>query len=501
MRSNIGEFLSILRKSKGLTQQEVADALGVSNKTVSSWETGASCPDISMLPAIAELFGVTCDELLRGERIAAAEPAARAEEKREKALGRMLASLQNNAVISAWISIGLYLVAAIAVLLIGCAALESLIGFFVGLIFVLGGTLFNLIHYKVLRFQLTQDDFESAALQRCKRFLAAWQRAVLIVGAAALGFLLPHIEPPVHSGLDIKDALLYGAIWGAVLGVLAWLLSLIIGAVVRTAKHSYRTTPKKFFWTLKHGVIPYTLLGVLAVALFFGTMLFISLRSSGAMVGVPYYNFDSYAALQQQLEESALFSQYEHSLYDAGGLEKNTITAEVLAAAITEDSCPADWRIENTTSENAAVYYFAAFPQEFSDQYDHVAEGEGAFVRVPVFSVTLRNGMVFSCAILNPEFQGGVTELTVEEYYDYVIAEDEPVFEEGDALCYTLMIDFRLPLYYERQAARTQTAITIQVTVTAAAWLLLAGGYTAFYLPRRKKFLQNLPQDDHTATA
>ena len=66
MKSGIGEFLSILRKSKGLTQQEVADALGVSNKTVSSWETGASCPDIGMLHAIAELFGVTCDELLRG---------------------------------------------------------------------------------------------------------------------------------------------------------------------------------------------------------------------------------------------------------------------------------------------------------------------------------------------------------------------------------------------------------------------------------------------------
>ena len=69
MRSNIGEFLSVLRKSKGMTQQEVADSLGVSNNTVSGWETGASCPDISMLPAIAELFGVTCDELLRGERI------------------------------------------------------------------------------------------------------------------------------------------------------------------------------------------------------------------------------------------------------------------------------------------------------------------------------------------------------------------------------------------------------------------------------------------------
>lgn len=49
----MGEFLAALRKSKGYTQLEAANLLGVSNKTVSSWETGASCPDISMLPALA----------------------------------------------------------------------------------------------------------------------------------------------------------------------------------------------------------------------------------------------------------------------------------------------------------------------------------------------------------------------------------------------------------------------------------------------------------------
>lgn len=64
----MGEFLAAMRKSKGYTQQEVADRLLVSNKTVSSWERGASCPDIGMLPALAELYGVTCDEIIAGER-------------------------------------------------------------------------------------------------------------------------------------------------------------------------------------------------------------------------------------------------------------------------------------------------------------------------------------------------------------------------------------------------------------------------------------------------
>lgn len=89
-KTDIGEFLASLRKSKGYTQQEAADLLGVSNKTVSNWETGASCPDISMLPALAELYGVTCDEIVRGKRILAAEDEKTAEIKREKAMARLL---------------------------------------------------------------------------------------------------------------------------------------------------------------------------------------------------------------------------------------------------------------------------------------------------------------------------------------------------------------------------------------------------------------------------
>lgn len=65
----IGSFIAALRKSKGLTQQEVAECLGVSDKTVSKWECGNGLPDITSIPAIAELFEVTSDEILRGERI------------------------------------------------------------------------------------------------------------------------------------------------------------------------------------------------------------------------------------------------------------------------------------------------------------------------------------------------------------------------------------------------------------------------------------------------
>ncbi len=67
-KKTLGSFLSALRRAKGLTQQEVADRLLVSNRAVSRWERDEAAPDISLLPAIADLFGVTVDELLRGER-------------------------------------------------------------------------------------------------------------------------------------------------------------------------------------------------------------------------------------------------------------------------------------------------------------------------------------------------------------------------------------------------------------------------------------------------
>ena len=65
---SIGNFLAELRKEKGLTQKEIADFLNVSDKTVSHWECDKYSPDLSVIPILAEFFGVTCDEILRGER-------------------------------------------------------------------------------------------------------------------------------------------------------------------------------------------------------------------------------------------------------------------------------------------------------------------------------------------------------------------------------------------------------------------------------------------------
>ena len=54
-----GELLRLLRKSKNLTQKEIADRLGVVPKTVSKWETGHGFPDVSMISNLADVLGVS----------------------------------------------------------------------------------------------------------------------------------------------------------------------------------------------------------------------------------------------------------------------------------------------------------------------------------------------------------------------------------------------------------------------------------------------------------
>ena len=63
-----GMFMKELRKRNGLTQEQVAERLNVSNRTVSRWETGTNMPDISLLIEIAKIYDVSIPELIDGEK-------------------------------------------------------------------------------------------------------------------------------------------------------------------------------------------------------------------------------------------------------------------------------------------------------------------------------------------------------------------------------------------------------------------------------------------------
>ena len=85
----IGKRIAELRKKRDMTQFEIADRLGISYQAVSNWERGNSMPDIAKLPELAEIFGVTVDEILGSgnpvvEKVTAGEPVQPADYTREE---------------------------------------------------------------------------------------------------------------------------------------------------------------------------------------------------------------------------------------------------------------------------------------------------------------------------------------------------------------------------------------------------------------------------------
>lgn len=104
---SLGERLLELRKSKHLSQEEVADKLNVSRQTISKWETDSSTPDFDKIIPICELFEISTDELLTGNKEATEEKvntySMSEEEKSHKRIGGIVFSIFLYFIALAWI--------------------------------------------------------------------------------------------------------------------------------------------------------------------------------------------------------------------------------------------------------------------------------------------------------------------------------------------------------------------------------------------------------------
>ncbi len=88
-QEKIGKFISELRKEKNMTQQELADKLGVTDRAISHWENGRRLPDYSLLPTLCEILSISINELFRGERISK-------EDYKKKADENLMSALENS---------------------------------------------------------------------------------------------------------------------------------------------------------------------------------------------------------------------------------------------------------------------------------------------------------------------------------------------------------------------------------------------------------------------
>ena len=134
-KNSIGQFIATLRKANGMTQQEVADRLNVSNKAVSRWERDECSPDVTVIPALAEMFDVTCDELLKGERILESAKVEKKEQKVEKQVKSLVTKTLSGFKTMIWISLAIAVVGLICMFGISYGFYRPVIGFAVMLLF------------------------------------------------------------------------------------------------------------------------------------------------------------------------------------------------------------------------------------------------------------------------------------------------------------------------------------------------------------------------------
>jgi len=234
-KKTIGNFISTLRKANGMTQKELAERLNVSDKTVSRWECDEGSPDLSLIPVIAEIFGVTCDELLRGERKTVAdrseipaenEPTAKGIKQRRMIIKSAYAKFKTQTLAAAGVSVFGLIIALIANL----AALKAVLGFFCGALFFVVGIIMQIVFTNQAFFKVDDDELSDLGeLNIFKRNVIKLTEYSIGLTVCLIGFTFPLALVDAYVGLGASSMLLFGLIGSSaaliIYAVVCWFLN------------------------------------------------------------------------------------------------------------------------------------------------------------------------------------------------------------------------------------------------------------------------------------
>ena len=219
-KKTIGGFIAALRKANGMTQKDLAEKLNVSDKTVSRWERDDGAPDLAVIPVIAEIFDVTCDELLRGKRKSPTEraeateedePTPKAEKQRQRLLKSTLSQYKNHT----YIAIGVSVIGIIVALVCNLAFLKAILGFFLGAIFFAASIVCQAVFVNKAFFSVEDAGLDVNVLSDYKRKVIGLAEKSIGLTVAFIGFTFPLILVDAYMGLGSDSLLILGAMGAA----------------------------------------------------------------------------------------------------------------------------------------------------------------------------------------------------------------------------------------------------------------------------------------------
>ena len=233
-KKTIGKFISALRKANGMTQKELGEKLFVSDKTVSRWECDECTPELSLIPSIAEIFGITTDELLRGERnnpdreAATEDVASKQKAKSDKQFKLMLHSRKKKFTNLSFISIGLIIVGLIAAMICNLGFSKGLLGFCLASVFFVAATICQICFTVSFRLLIDEEEAEHAEEIKKANTDMVFSSVKIFFGILlTFAFCLPIAVLTLsyfnsHYGLVIDSWILFGSLFAAVAFLLAF---------------------------------------------------------------------------------------------------------------------------------------------------------------------------------------------------------------------------------------------------------------------------------------
>lgn len=232
-RKSIGSFIAILRKASGLTQRELADKLGVSDKAVSRWERDETAPDLYLIPVIAEIFGVTSDELLRGERIAENAPIQEKQtEKSERQIKTILKTVRTKFLTKTLICALIAIVGLLAAMLCNFAFFKCELAFYIGCIFFITAIVLEII-FAVLAFSgLDTEEFEGIHLAETRKYVVKKTEALVYLAFCLFASTLPLLVAAAQTSMldfriDFESWFLEGILFSAAAAFICLIANII----------------------------------------------------------------------------------------------------------------------------------------------------------------------------------------------------------------------------------------------------------------------------------
>ncbi len=400
-KKTVGQFIAALRKANGMTQKELGERLFVSDKTVSRWERDECYPELSLIPLIAELFGVTSDEILRGERDSKQtdDDGRVYERQRQKsdrqfraALDRTARKYKNLTLISFGITIFGLLAAVIADL----GFSKGLIAFCAAMAFCVASEICQ-ICFAISSRVTFEDDYDGDACRvgKINEINTKITKAVIGVTAANIS-LFSFCLPTVTLINGANYGLLFGswAIYGTAFAMLTLALCYIVYMFFikkYLVERGYMTLSgeRRVEFTQNVSLLKRITAVSVAVAVAIGAAIF-ALNAVGPDAFVKGLEFDSYDELKSFME-SDYDKWYEegYSYYDKTGNKVFLV--------------PIDQRIENIfqDAEEQGEYYFP------NKVYEKITEENGTVICEFYYNPDLYYDIIYQDA------QGDTVSVTV----------------------------------------------------------------------------------------